>query len=85
MSEFLHLITIFMINFIFGYIVNSIVKEYFTSMLDSKLYQVAYIIFIFNFGSIMGNAIRNYMNGHDDMYFRLKQFSKNKEMSKKTN
>ena len=83
MSTLTQLILIFMTNFTFGFIVHTIVKEYFSYMLDSPIYQIAYIIFIFNFGSIMGKAMENYMNGRDDFYFRLKKFSENKEMAKK--
>jgi len=83
MSTLTKLILIFMTNFIFGFMVHTIVKEYFSYMLDSTFYQIAYIIFIFNFGSIMGKAMENYMNGRDDFYFRLKKFSENKEMGKR--
>ena len=85
MSAFTKLVFIFMSNFIFGYAISSIVKGYFPSILNSTMYQIAYIIFIFNFSSIMGKALNDYLNGKDDFYYRIKRFSENKENGKKSN
>lgn len=85
MSAITQLVLIFTINFIFGYIINSIVKEYFPNILNSTMYQIAYVIFLFNFSSIMGKTISDYFNRKDDFYYKMKKFSENKENGKKSN
>jgi len=85
MSAITQLVLIFTINFIFGYTINSIVKEYFPNILNSTMYQIAYVIFLFNFSSIMGKTISDYFNRKDDFYYKMKKFSENKENGKKSN
>tara|TARA_B110000858_G_C17730455_1_gene439817 strand:+ start:244 stop:501 length:258 start_codon:yes stop_codon:yes gene_type:complete len=85
MSAITQLVLIFTINFIFGYTLNSIVKEYFPNILNSTMYQIAYVIFLFNFSSIMGKTISDYFNRKDDFYYKMKKFSENKENGKKSN
>ena len=83
MSSFTKLILIFVTNFIIGYMTHSVVKEYFSYIIDSTIYQIAYVIFMLNFASIMGKAMGDYLNGRDDFYYRLKRYSENKEMGKR--
>ena len=83
MSAFTQLVFIFMTNLMLGYTVSSIVKGYFPNILNSTMYQIAYVIFLFNFSSIIGKALNDYFNGKDDFYYKMKKFSENKEMGKR--